>query len=111
MGRHEHLGGEPLVLSAAGMIARVQADPGLPAKQKTLTTWAIRSACRWAGRDPEAVPFSASSARGLLMVTSPAKAGVSKKTMQNARSAIEAVLRLYGLEGSTVYSVPLTALF
>ena len=38
MGRHEHLDGEPLVLSAAGMIARVQADPGFPAKQKALAS-------------------------------------------------------------------------
>jgi hypothetical protein len=109
MGRHEHLNDESLVPSAAGMIARVQADPGFPAKKKALATWAIRSACRWSGRDPGAVPFSASSARGLLMATSSGKAGVSKKTMQNARSAIEAVLRFYGLERSTAYSGPLTA--
>ena len=109
MGRHEHLDDEPLVLSAAGMIARVQEDPGYPVKERALATWAIRSACRWSGRDPEAVPFTASSVRALLLATSPGKAGVSKKTMQNARSAIEAILRFYGLGRSTMDSVPLTA--
>ena len=58
-----------------------------------------------------AVPFTAASARALLAGTSPGKAKVSKKTIQNARSAIERVLRFYGLEQSSMRSIPLTAEF
>jgi hypothetical protein len=97
--------------SGAGMVARIQTDPSFPDNERTRAVWAIGSACRWAGLAAAAVPFTAASARALLAGMSPAKAKVSKKTIQNARSAIESVLRFYGLERSSMRSIPLAIEF
>ncbi len=80
-----------------------------PVKHKATAKWAILAVCRWSGLPAATIPFTASSFRALLAGMSPGKAGIAKKTLHNAKSAIEAVLRFYGLERSTLASVPLTA--
>lgn len=95
-------------LSAADMIERIRSDGKFPSSRRTEARWAIQATCRWAEIQPAMMPFTAKAMRETLSQVSSGRAGVERKTVQNARSSVEFVLRHYGLDGSGCFSAPLT---
>lgn len=109
MKRQDYASSVLVPLSAADMMVRVMSDNGFPAKRRASARWAIAAGCRWANLAPAATPFNGPAMRAAFSKISPGGAGVSRKTLQNARADAEFVLRFYGLEKADSFSAPLSA--
>jgi integrase len=91
------------------LLARVTADEQLDPRRKADLRSAIKSLGQWLGADLTAMPAHPRYLRERLARFHPAAAGVSRKRLQNARSAIAFALDRYGLGGRRDYLAPLSA--
>ena len=86
----------------------VTADDGLDPRRKADVRSAIKSLGQWLGSDLTAMPAHPRYLRERLAGFHPAAAGVSRKRVQNVRSAVAFALDRYGLGGRRDYLAPLS---
>jgi integrase len=90
------------------LLDRVTADEQLDARRKADLRSAIKSLGEWLGADLTAMPAHPRYLRERLASFQPAAAGISRKRLQNVRSAIAFALGRYGLGGRRDYLAPLS---
>jgi hypothetical protein len=90
------------------LLDRVTADAQLDPRRKADLRSAIKSLGQWLGTDLTAMPAHPRYLRERLAGFQPAAAGVSRKRLQNVRSAIAFALDRYGLGGRRGYLAPLS---
>jgi integrase len=90
------------------LLDRVTADDGLDPRRQADLRSAIKSLAQWLGSDLTAMPAHPRYLRERLAGFHPAAAGVSRKRLQNVRSAIAFALDRYGLGGRRSYLAPLS---
>ena len=90
------------------LLDRVTADEQLDPRRKADLRSAIKSLGQWLGTDLTAMPAHPRYLRERLAGFQPAAAGVSRKRLQNVRSAIAFALDRYGLGGRRSYLAPLS---
>src|SRR5918996_2949964 len=90
------------------LLDRVSADEGLDPRRKADLRSAIKSLGQWLGSDLTAMPAHPRYLRERLAGFQPAAAGVTRKRLQNVRSAIAFALDRYGLGGRRSYLAPLS---
>jgi integrase len=90
------------------LLDRVTADEQLDPRRKADLRSAIKSLGQWLGSDLTAMPAHPRYLRERLAGFQPAAAGVSRKRLQNVRSAIAFALDRYGLGGRRDYLAPLS---
>lgn len=95
-------------LYAVDVIARIKSDDDISPARRAAACSAIRQVCRWNDKDPSAVVFSVLGMRKLMAQVSPGRAGISKKSLQNACSLIEFVLRHLGVGRSSRFDVAMS---
>jgi hypothetical protein len=86
----------------------VTADEQLDPRRKADLRSAIKSLAQWLGSDLTAMPAHSQYLRERLAGFQPAAAGVSRKRLQNVRSAVAFGLDRYGLGGRRSYLAPLS---
>jgi integrase len=90
------------------LLDRVSADEQLDPRRKADLRSAIKSLGQWLGLDLTAMPAHPQYLRERLAGFQPAAAGVSRKRLQNVRSAVAFALDRYGLGGRRSYLAPLS---
>jgi hypothetical protein len=90
------------------LLDRVTADEQLDPRRKADLRSAIKSLGQWLGTDLTAMPAHPRYLRERLAGFQPAVAGVSRKRLQNVRSAAAFALDRYGLGGRGSYLAPLS---
>ena len=90
------------------LLDRVTADEQLDPRRKADVRSAIKSLGQWLGSDLTAMPAHPRYLRERLAGFQPAAAGVTRKRLQNVRSAIAFALDRYGLGGRRSYLAPLS---
>jgi integrase len=90
------------------LLGRVTADEQLDPRRKADVRSAIKSLGQWLGTDLTAMPAHPRYLRERLAGFHPAAAGVSRKRLQNVRSAAAFALDRYGLGGRRDYLAPLS---
>jgi integrase len=90
------------------LLDRVTADEQLDPRRKADLRSAIKSIGQWLGTDLTAMPAHPRYLREQLTGFHPAAAGVSRKRLQNVRSAIAFALDRYGFGGRRDYLAPLS---
>jgi hypothetical protein len=90
------------------LLDRVSADEQLDPRRKADLRSAIKSLGQWLGLDLTAMPAHPRYLRERLAGFQPAAADVSRKRLQNVRSAIAFALDRYGLGGRRDYLAPLS---
>jgi hypothetical protein len=90
------------------LLDRVSTDEQLDPRRKADLRSAIKSLGQWLGSDLTAMPAHPRYLRERLASFQPAAAGVSRKRLQNVRSAIAFALDRYGLGGRRSYLTPLS---
>jgi integrase len=90
------------------LLDRVTADEQLDPRRKADLRSAIKTVAQWLGSDLTAMPAHPRYLREQLAGFQPAAAGVSRKRLQNVRSAIAFALDRYGLGGRRSYLAPLS---
>jgi integrase len=90
------------------LLERVTADEQLDPRRKADLRSAIKSLGQWLGLDLTAMPAHPQYLRERLAGFQPAAAGVSRKRLQNVRSAVAFGLDRYGLGGRRSYLAPLS---
>lgn len=86
------------------LLDRVSADEQLDPRRRADLRSAIKSLGQWLGSDLTAMPAHPRYLRERLAGFHPAAADVSRKRLQNVRSAVAFVLDRYGLGGRRSYS-------
>lgn len=76
----------PKQRSMADIIAEVKAAAALPKAKRQNMVWALRTLCRVAGKEPEAVSAHPEYIRRLLRTAAPTAAGLTAAAWNNARS-------------------------
>jgi integrase len=92
----------------AALVRLLTADEQLDPRRKADVRSAIRTVGQWLGTDLTAMPAHPRYLRERLASFHPAAAGVSRKRLQNVRSAIAFALDRYGLGGRHSYLAPLS---
>jgi integrase len=90
------------------LLDRVSADEQLDPRRKADLRSAIKSLGQWLGTDLTVMPAHPRYLRERLAGFQPAAAGVSRKRLQNVRSAVAFALDRYGLGGRRNYLAPLS---
>jgi hypothetical protein len=90
------------------LLDRVSGDEQLDPRRKADLRSAIKSLGQWLGTDLTAMPAHPQYLRERLAGFQPAAAGVSRKRLQNVRSAVAFGLDRYGLGGRRSYLAPLS---
>jgi integrase len=90
------------------LLDRVTADEQLDQRRKADLRSAIKSLGQWLGTDLTAMPAHPRYLRERLAGFQPAAASVSRKRLQNVRSALAFALDRYGLGGRRAYLAPLS---
>jgi hypothetical protein len=90
------------------LLDRVDDDESLDARRKADLRSAIRSAGHWLGIDLTAMPAHPQYLRERFAGFHHAAGGISRKRLQNVRSAIAFALDRYGLGGRRSYLAPLS---
>jgi len=90
------------------LLDRVTADEQLDPRRKADLRSAIKSIGQWLGSDLTAMPAHPQYLRERLAKLHPAAAGVSRKRLQNVRSAVAFALERYDLGGRRSYLAPLS---
>jgi integrase len=90
------------------LLDRVSADEQLDPRRKADLRSAIKSLAQWLGTDLTAMPAHPRYLRERLATFHPAAAGVSRKRLQNVRSALAFALDRYGFGGRRDYLAPLS---
>jgi hypothetical protein len=90
------------------LLDRVTTDDGLDPRRKADLRSAIKSLGQWLGSDLTAMPAHPRYLRERLDGFRPAASGVSRKRLQNVRSAVAFALDRYGLGGRASYLAPLS---
>jgi hypothetical protein len=90
------------------LLNRVTVDGNLDPRRKADVRSAIKSLGQWLGSDLTVMPAHPRYLRERLAGFQPAAAGVSRKRLQNVRSAIAFALDRYGLGGRRDYLAPLS---
>jgi integrase len=91
------------------LLDRVTADEQLDPRRKADLRSAIKSLGQWLGADLTAMPAHPRYLRERLAGFHPAAAGISRKRLQNARSAVGSALDHYGFGGRRSYLAPLSS--
>jgi integrase len=90
------------------LLDNVTADEQLEPRRKADLRSAIKSLGQWLGLDLTAMPAHPRYLRERLTGFQPAAAGVSRKRLQNVRSAVAFALDRYGFGGRCDYLAPLS---
>jgi integrase len=90
------------------LLDRVSGDEQLDPRRKADVRSAIKSLGQWLGTDLTAMPAHPQYLRERLAGFHPVAAGVSRKRLQNVRSALASALDRYGLGGRRSYLAPLS---
>jgi integrase len=91
------------------LLEQVSADERLDPRRKADVRSAIKSLAQWLGTDLTAMPAHPRYLRERLVAFQPAAAGVSRKRLQNVRSAVAFALDRYGFGGRRSYLAPLSS--
>jgi hypothetical protein len=108
MSTEHHPFAAPDVPSLHDLLERVSADDKLDPRRKADLRSAIKSLGQWLGTDLAAMPAHPRYLRERLATFQPAAAGVSRKRLQNVRSAVAFALDRYGFGGRNSYLAPLS---
>src|SRR5437763_2511330 len=87
----------PALPSFADLLARIAADPNLPARTRQNWSWGLRTVARAVNKDPAEVPAHPEYLRALLKRAAPASIGLSPAAWNNARSLAGKALEWAGL--------------
>jgi len=90
------------------LLDRVSGDEQLDPRRKADIRSAIKTVAQWLGTDLTAMPAHPQYLRERLAGFHPVAAGVSRKRLQNVRSAVAFALDRYGLGGRRDYLAPLS---